>query len=789
VRAEQLVVGWESVEAVPARFLPAIVVTENPDGFTHFVVVWRIDRRSVWLMDPAVGHRRVARAAFAGDVYRLAQPVPEAAWRDWVVGEEATVPLLARLVALGVEQARARALLDAALGAADPAWAVARLDAAVRATARLGEPARVAAPRLVRTLVAADEAAAGGVIAERDWPVTRAEPDEEGEAMVAIRGAVIVATRGVDGDVVVPAALGAVLGVSGDSPRAALLRLLRPLAPRVVAAVVAVVVASVLGVVEVLLVRPFLDGDTGRVGALLAVVVVASLVLVVPVLAGLWAGRVAEARLLSALLGRVALLGDGFYRTRAASDLAERAYGLERVRDGVDTLRVVAERVSDTLVSLVALVVIAPAAWWAVLVLGVVLGLVRPVLRGVAETDLRARALGGALSVQHADALLGAAVVRAHGGAPALAGRFGATLAAWRQAARRLADRQARAQLVVAVLGAGATGLVAVAVADGGASRGTLLVAALLATRAVSSSRDAAGLLRRIAPLRSALTRVAEPLCQPLVDEPPPPLGSLPRGAVALRVRGDVRSGGSVLLGDVDVALLAGEQVALVGASGAGKSSLLAAVLGWLPVDELVVDGEPATAARLAALRASTAWLDPQVRLWNAPIADNLAYGAAVTGDDERLQQARLLPVAERLAGAPLGEAGGLVSGGEGQRVRFARALGRPDARLVVLDEPFRGLDRETRQALLAEARDAWREATMLCATHDIADAARFGRVLVVDDGRIVEDGDPALLARDPESRLAGLLRAEERVQALFDDPAWRRLTVRDGRVGEEQPA
>ena len=109
----------------------------------------------------------------------------------------------------------------------------------------------------------------------------------------------------------------------------------------------------------------------------------------------------------------------------------------------------------------------------------------------------------------------------------------------------------------------------------------------------------------------------------------------------------------------------------------------------------------------------------------------------------------------------PLGEGGALVSGGEGQRVRFARAWLRRDARLVVLDEPFRGLDRERRRALLAEALRAWRDTTLLCVTHDVAETAGFDRVLVVDDGAIVEDGTPAELAARPVSRYARLLAAE----------------------------
>jgi len=74
-------------------------------------------------------------------------------------------------------------------------------------------------------------------------------------------------------------------------------------------------------------------------------------------------------------------------------------------------------------------------------------------------------------------------------------------------------------------------------------------------------------------------------------------------------------------------------------------------------------------------------------------------------------------------------------------------AMLRRDARLVVLDEPFRGLDRARRCALLDRARGLWRRATLLCITHDVGETRRFERVLVVDGGRVVEDGSPALRA------------------------------------------
>ena len=105
----------------------------------------------------------------------------------------------------------------------------------------------------------------------------------------------------------------------------------------------------------------------------------------------------------------------------------------------------------------------------------------------------------------------------------------------------------------------------------------------------------------------------------------------------------------------------------------------------------------------------------------------------------------------------------------------------------MILDEPFRGLDREGRRLLLCRARQHFQGATLLCVTHDIGETVDFDRVLVVEAGRVVEDGSPQCLAADPDSRYRVLLDAEEAVRAgLGAGPAWQRLWIEAGRVIHE---
>ena len=134
-----------------------------------------------------------------------------------------------------------------------------------------------------------------------------------------------------------------------------------------------------------------------------------------------------------------------------------------------------------------------------------------------------------------------------------------------------------------------------------------------------------------------------------------------------------------------------------------------------------------------------------------------------MSGIGSVIEAAELGEILEKLPAGlqqPLGEGGRLTSGGEGQRVRFGRALVRRDVKLAILDEPFRGLDRPRRRELMVRAREIWRQQTLMCVTHDIEETLDFERVLVVENGELVEDGHPLELAQQ-ESVYASLLAAE----------------------------
>ena len=218
-------------------------------------------------------------------------------------------------------------------------------------------------------------------------------------------------------------------------------------------------------------------------------------------------------------------------------------------------------------------------------------------------------------------------------------------------------------------------------------------------------------------------------------------------------------------------------------------------LLGWHRAahGDVCVDGTLLDAARLDQLRRETSWVDPAVQLWNQSLADNLRYGHGGVNAEQlgtACSQADLIDVLEKLPDGlqtVLGESGGLLSGGQGQRVRLGRAMLQSDARLVCLDEPFRGLGHGQRRELALRVRAHFKLATLLFVSHDVSDTLGFDRVLVIDGGRVVEDDTPGALSAKTGSLYRRLLDAEESVRRdVWNSPTWRRLRIDEGRLTEE---
>lgn len=443
---------------------------------------------------------------------------------------------------------------------------------------------------------------------------------------------------------------------------------------------------------------------------------------------------------------------------------------------------------------------------------------------------MRAQSQAANLVRFYLDALLGTTAVRAHSASATLLRQQESLLVDWYGA-------QSRVQRIAVVLEAGmqlATASFTIAlvwshISRHGATAGILLIA-YWALQIPTHAHTLAQMSRQLPALRNVLARLLEPLGAEEEARAPAdvPAGAIPgtvesvapstgagtgrvggsetvKNETALKLVGSsrrrgvrlefsnvtVRAAGHAVIEDVTISIAPGEQVAVVGESGAGKSSLLGVLLGWYRAGagSVVVDGEELTASSLARRRARTAWVDPSVGLFNRRLAENLLYGAedAVLDLPQAIEESDLREVIERLPEGlqtQMGEGGALISGGEGQRVRLGRAWLKRDVDLVLLDEPFRGLDREKRRLLLEKARRHWDGATLICVTHDVSDTLEFQRVVVIESGRIVEDGDPRALACDIHSRYHHMLASEQFVrEQLWASPVWRRFRVEGGLV------
>ena len=259
-----------------------------------------------------------------------------------------------------------------------------------------------------------------------------------------------------------------------------------------------------------------------------------------------------------------------------------------------------------------------------------------------------------------------------------------------------------------------------------------------------------------------------------------PRIHDLP-GAKPLRIAGGeisfdhVRFGyapGAVALDNISLTIPAGRTVALVGASGAGKSTILNLIPRFFDVEEgsITIDGQDVRSVTLASLRAAIAIVSQEVTLFDDTLRANIAYGrfgAAATDIEAAARAAGIDGFIRDLRDGydtQVGEHGVRLSGGQRQRVAIARAMLK-DAPILLLDEATSALDSESERQVQAALHKLIRGRTTLVIAHRLSTVQGADLICVIDRGRLVESGRHAeLLARDGSyARLYAMQFADDR--------------------------
>ena len=335
-------------------------------------------------------------------------------------------------------------------------------------------------------------------------------------------------------------------------------------------------------------------------------------------------------------------------------------------------------------------------------------------------------------------------------------------------------------------------------VVGGHLTPGELLVLLSYVRSTQSPIRQLAKLSYSVSKAGAGLERIQEVLdLEPTIRES--------RSAVPLRLSGPARvefrdvtfgyAPGRPVLHEISLHVAPGELVAVVGATGSGKSTLLSLLPRFYDpwVGGVHIDGHDVRDLTLSSLRASVGLVLQDSLIFRTTVLDNIAYGrpdaspaeviAAAEASGAALVAARLEDGYDTI----VSERGASLSGGEKQCIGIARAMLK-DAPVVVLDEPTSAMDAHTERLVMAGIERLLRNRTGFIIAHRLATVMKAHRVVVLDEGRIVESGSPRLLLADPGSRFASLAHAQLIAVPDRDTPSTGRH-VRAPDRGDDRPA
>jgi ATP-binding cassette subfamily B protein len=214
---------------------------------------------------------------------------------------------------------------------------------------------------------------------------------------------------------------------------------------------------------------------------------------------------------------------------------------------------------------------------------------------------------------------------------------------------------------------------------------------------------------------------------------------------------------GATLFNDFSMTVHSGEKIGLVGSSGSGKTTLTKLLLRLADIDngEILIDGQNIANVTQESLREHVAYVPQEPLLFHRTIRENIAYGKPDASDEE-------IEVAAKKAGALqfirelkdgfdtlVGERGVKLSGGQRQRIAIARAILK-DSPILILDEATSALDSESEKLIQQSLETLMKDRTSIVIAHRLSTIAKLDRIIVLDNGKIIEDGThKTLLAKN----------------------------------------
>ena len=286
-------------------------------------------------------------------------------------------------------------------------------------------------------------------------------------------------------------------------------------------------------------------------------------------------------------------------------------------------------------------------------------------------------------------------------------------------------------------------------------STGDVVLTTTLGFTVLHASRDFAmamvDMIQQVAKLREAVQVLGLP--HEMQDAPNAQALVVSEGAISFRDLSFAYPSGQTVLKNFVLHVPGGQKVGLVGRSGAGKSTIVALLQRLYDPDvgEVLIDGQVIAHVTQASLRGSIAVVQQDISLFHRSLLENLRYGRPDASDAEVYRAVEAARCSEFIQRLPegydtiVGERGMKLSGGQRQRLAIARAF-LMNAPIVLLDEATSALDTESEQSIQEALARLFRGRTVIAIAHRLSTLDSFDRIVVMDRGRIVEDGPPRRL-------------------------------------------